>query len=222
MAKNLRNLLIYHLHDRALVTALSSHAVGRLLDIGCGTKPYEEMARPYVEEHVGLDRADPFNKLARVDVVGTAYEMPLDDATFDTAMSTAALEHLAEPEEALRECFRILKPGGKAIYTVPLFWHIHSPPWDYYRYTRFGLKHLFEKTGFEVIEINALSGFWATFGQLFVYYLARADRFAPIRYLRLVTIAALPVQAVAFVLDKLDKAEDWTWMYLVVAVKPAK
>ena len=220
MSKSLRNLLVNHLHDKALDRALSSHATGRLIDIGCGTKPYAGMVRAYADVHVGLDRADPFNENARVDIVGTAYDIPVASGSFDTAMSTAALEHLSDPEVALRECFRVLRPGGKAIYTVPFIWHVHMAPWDFCRFTKFGLKHVFEKAGFEIVEINALSGFWTTFGQLFVYYLGRADTFAPVRWLRLVTLAGLVVQGVAFVLDKLDRAEDWTWMYLVVARKP--
>ena len=221
MARNRRNLLIYHFHDRALAAALARYATGRLIDIGCATKPYEVMARPFVAEHVGLDREQPFNSQARVDLVGTAYEIPTPDASFDTAMSTAALEHLAEPEQAIRECFRVLRDGSAAIYTVPFFWHLHSAPWDYYRFTRFGLQHLFEKAGFEVVELNALSGFWVTFGQLFVYYLARADRYRLIRASGLVTVAALLVQGLAYLLERIDRAEDWTWMYLVVARKPA-
>lgn len=221
MAKSRRNLLIYHLHDTALAAALQAYARGRLIDIGCGTKPYEGMTKGLVTEHVGLDRAHPFDSNAKVDLVGTAYQIPVADASFDTAMSTAALEHLSEPEEALRECFRILKGGGKAIYTVPLLWHVHAPPWDYYRFTNFGLRHVFEKAGFDIIEIKALSGFWVTMAQLFIYYLGRADRFRLIKVLRVVTLLSLPIQAIALLLDRLDKAEDWTWMYLVVARKPA-
>lgn len=221
MAKTLRNFLIHHLHDKALEEALQAHASGRMLDIGCGTKPYEALAKSYVAEHIGLDRDDPFNKSAKIDIVGTAYDMPVESGSFDVAMSTAALEHLAEPDKALQECFRVLKPGGKAIYSVPLFWHVHMAPWDYFRYTKYGLQHVFEKAGFDVVEVKALSGFWTTFGQLFVYYLGRSDRFAPVRWLRIVTLLSLPIQAIAFVLDKLDKAEDWTWMYLIVARKPA-
>ena len=107
-----------------------------------------------------------------------------------------------------------------AIYSVPLIWHVHEAPRDFYRYTNFGLEYLCKKVGFEVVEINALSGFWVTFGQLLVYNLYRFNR-GPLRWLYLIPAIGLLVQGVAYVLDKFDKAEDWTWMYLLVARKSA-
>lgn len=218
MAKSIRNLLVYHFHDRALKIAAENFASGRLIDIGCGTKPYQAIFSPYVTEHVGLDREQPFNNKAKPDLIGTAYEIPVSNEAFDTALSTAALEHLAEPELALRECHRVLKSDGIAIYTVPLIWQVHAAPWDFYRFTNYGLRYLFEKCGFEVVEIKALSGFWVTFGQLFVYYLYRFNR-GPLRFIPLIPLTGLLIQLVAYILDTLDKAEDWTWMYLVVAKK---
>lgn len=218
MAKNLKNLLVYHLHDRAIKNAAIKFAKGRLIDIGCGTKPYQNMLAPYVIEHVGLDREQPFNALAQPDLVGTAYEIPVAEEEFDTALSTGALEHLAEPELALRECFRILKPGGIAIYTAPLIWHVHAAPWDYYRFTSHGLKYLFEKCGFEAVEVKALSGFWVTFGQLFVYYLYRFNQ-GFMRFIPVIPLVGLLIQAVVYMLDRIDKAEDWTWSYIVIAKK---
>lgn len=204
--------------DKELSRCAKQYLSGRLIDIGCGIKPYAHMLAPYISEHVGLDREQPFNQNAKVDLVGTAYEIPAVNNSFNSALSTAALEHLAEPEIALRECHRVLKPGGVAVYTVPFIWHVHAAPWDYVRFTNFGLKHLFEKTGFEIIEIKALSGFWVTFGQLFVYYLFRFHR-GPLRYIPVIPLLGLLVQGIAYLLDRLDKAEDWTWMYLVVAKK---
>lgn len=218
MGRDIRNLLINHIMDKELSRCAKQYLSGRLIDIGCGIKPYAHMLAPYISEHVGLDREQPFNQNAKVDLVGTAYEIPALNNSFNSALSTAALEHLAEPEIALRECHRVLKPGGVAVYTVPFIWHVHAAPWDYVRFTNFGLKHLFEKTGFEIIEIKALSGFWVTFGQLFVYYLFRFHR-GPLRYIPVIPLLGLLVQGIAYLLDRLDKAEDWTWMYLVVAKK---
>lgn len=221
MAKDRKNLLTYHLHDQALLHFARIHLKGKLIDIGCGTKPYKSLLKGFVTSHMGLDRESPFNANAEVDLVGTAYEIPCEDNAFDSALSTAALEHLAEPELALRECIRVLKPGGIAIYTVPFIWHVHAEPWDYYRFTHFGLDHLFKKVGFEVIEIKPLSGFWVTFGQLFVYYLYRFNT-GFLRWSRLVEVMGLATQGIAYSLEKIDRAEQWTWMYIVVAKKPAE
>jgi SAM-dependent methyltransferase len=73
----------------------------------------------------------------------------------------------------LRECWRVLKAGGVALYAVPFIWHLHEEPHDFYRDSKYGLQYLFAKTGFEILELRPLSGFLVTFGQLFVYYLHR-------------------------------------------------
>lgn len=129
------------------------------------------------------------------------------------------MEHLEEPERAIRECYRLLKPGGVAVYGVPFIWHLHEEPRDFFRYTKYGLQYLFEKVGFEIIELNALSGLWVTFGQLLVYNLYRVNR-GPLRWLRIIDAVGVLIQLVSYVLDRVDKTEEWTWMYIIVARKP--
>lgn len=197
----------------------SRYLKGNLIDIGCGTKPYKDLLAPYVTLHIGVDHLASMHEKSNIDQVGTAYQIPADNASFDSAICTAVLEHLEEPEQALRECYRVLKPGGVAIYSVPFIWHLHEEPRDFYRYSNHGLKYLFEKVGFQIIELKALSGFWVTFGQLFVYNLYRLNR-GPLRWLRIIDAMGLSIQAVAYGLDKIDKTEQWTWMYMVIARKP--
>jgi len=218
MAKTWKTILIYHIMDEEIRRCAKSYLRGKLLDIGCGTKPYKRILSSHVTEHVGLDQPKPFNAAAEVDLIGTAYNIPAKDASFDSAISTAALEHLAEPEIALRECNRILKPGGIAVYTVPFIWHLHAEPWDYFRFSKFGLHHLFEKTGFEVIEIKPMAGFWATSVTMACYYMERFHR-GLLHYVPVIPALGLLFQGFAFFLGKIDKAEQWTWMYSVVARK---
>jgi SAM-dependent methyltransferase len=219
VAKEIQNLLINHIHDKELRRFASLYCRGRLIDIGCGTKPYSELLHPYVDEHIGVDHVETAHDKSQVDLWGSAYEIPAENETFDSALCTAVLEHLEEPEKALQECLRVLKPGGYAIYSVPFIWHLHEEPRDFYRFSRYGLKYLFEKTGFEVVAIQALSGFWVTFGQLLVYNLYRYNK-GFIRWLYIIDLLGIIIQFISWILDQLDKSDQWTWMYMAVVKKP--
>jgi SAM-dependent methyltransferase len=165
------NWLIHGIIERGLRARLARYATGRLLDIGCGIKPYRSLAAPYVSEHIGVEHASTPHGLDVVDIIATAYDIPLDDASVDTVLCTDVLEHLEEPAAAIREAARVLRPGGHAIYTVPLLWHLHEEPRDFYRYTPHGLRYLMEKAGLQVVSVTPLSGFAVTFSQEFVYVL---------------------------------------------------
>lgn len=213
MALEERNRLIHHYYLRALreVAPLMS---GRMLDIGCGEKPYETMFAPYVAEHIGLEHPDCIHD-SRAELMGTAYSIPAGDESFDSAICTAVLEHLEEPAQALREARRVLKPGGRGIYAAPLFWQLHEAPRDFYRYTEYGLRHLFERANFEVEEVRPLAGFWVTSGQMLVNYLY--GRFPSGLWRSAVPPVGLLVQALAAALHRLDNpSPKWTWGYLAV------
>lgn len=216
--KCLKNRLIHRIHDKQLELFSSKYLKGRLIDIGCGIKPYKELLSSYVEEHIGVDLEDSIHGKSEIDIFGTAYKIPVTSDSFDSVICTAVLEHLEEPELALKESYRVLKKGGYAIYSVPFIWHLHEEPRDFYRYSKHILEYLFNKTGFEVIELKALSGFWVTFGQLFVYYLYRFNR-GPFKWLRIIDAIGVVIQGGAYVFDKIDKTERWTWMYMVVVKK---
>lgn len=216
-----KNWLVHELVRQQFARVFPLYLRGKLVDIGCGLKPYAKMAEPYVADHIGVDHPTTVHGTSNVDIAATAYAIPVADATFDSALCSAVLEHLDEPEAAIRECFRVLKPGAHAIYTVPLIWHLHEEPRDFYRYTKHGLAHLLQKAGFEVVEITPMSGFWVTFGQLGVYMLYRRRRNL-LRRLGVVPHLGGAIQLGAWALDRLDRADQWTWAYLAVARKPSE
>ena len=183
-------------------------------------KPYKEIAAPYVDEHIGIDHEISPHPSDNVDLTGTAYKIPAEEGDFDTALCTDVLEHLEEPSEAIAETYRALKKGGYAIYTVPLFWHLHEEPRDFYRYTSHGLKYLFEKNGFEVVEIIPLCGFIVTFSQELLYYLQRFRRGGwPNPLWWLIPPLGHIIQAFAYLLNKVDRSRQFTAEYLIVARK---
>jgi SAM-dependent methyltransferase len=138
-----------------------------VLDVGAGDAPYRELfthtrylTTDWEESvHVGARRAD---------IVGPATAIPLDSCAIDLVLCTEVLEHVPTPEQVLRECQRLLRPGGRLALTAPFAWQLHELPHDYYRYTSEAIKHLLGKTGFTAIEIRARSDSFTTLAQLMV------------------------------------------------------
>ncbi len=133
--------------SRDVARALSTYGRGRLLDVGCGERPYATLPSA-VSEWVGFD--DPSN--AGADVRGRAESLPFDDGSFDTVMCTQVIEHVPEPRAVLAECARVLRPGGILIVSAPQYWEVHEAPHDYYRFTPIGLMHLIEGCRLTVLE----------------------------------------------------------------------
>jgi SAM-dependent methyltransferase len=212
-----KNFLILGLHDHYLAAAAPLLS-GRMIDIGCGHKPYLDLCRPFVAAHIGLDLPDTRYDRAKVDLFGSACAISAPDGSFDSALCTSNLEHVEDPAAAVRECARVLRPGGVAVYTVPFFWHLHDETRDFYRFTPHSLRLLFANAGFEVIRLQPMSGFWATFGQMLVYYLFRFNR-PWIRWTRLIDLVGITIQFGAFGLDRISRAEKWSCLYLVAARK---
>jgi SAM-dependent methyltransferase len=214
------NKMIIELFETPFKVAIKKYFKGKLIDIGCGHKPYKELLKGHISEHIGVDHESTIHIHDNIDLFGTAYNIPSDDNQFDSAICTAVLEHLEEPEMAIRECYRVLKPGAYTIYSVPFIWHVHEVPRDFYRYTEFGLKYLFEKSGFEIIEIKPLSGFIVTFLQLHLYLVDGKINRGIIKKLGLLNPYIWVVNHLGLMLNKVDNSTIWTWMYMVTARKP--
>lgn len=144
-----------------------------VLDAGAGDAPYRHLF-----EHARYESAD-FEKLDKSYAPSTYVcdlaAIPVADGRFDFIIFNQVMEHLPEPLAVLRELWRVLKPGGKMIYTGPLFYEEHQQPYDFYRYTQFGLKHLFAAAGFGIERLDWLEGYFGTLG----YQLHGMARYLP-------------------------------------------
>ena len=211
------NWLIHRIVDKEIELAIKSYAQGKLLDIGCGTKPYKELTKPYVTEHIGLDREDTPHNKENIDIFAEADNIPLPDNSFNTILATSVLEHVELPDKAISEMYRVLKKEGYCIIATPFMWLLHEAPRDFYRYSKFGLKYLLEKNGFEVVSLKPITGFWITFGQQFLYYIRKYKRFFVLKLL--VVVFTVISQLILFWLFRSEKDENFTSTYLAVGKK---
>jgi SAM-dependent methyltransferase len=211
------NWLAHRQLDTVLGRAAREHARGRLVDIGCGLKPYRRLFAGFVTEHVGVDHPDSPHADTAVDVLATAYAIPEPDASYDTALMSEVLEHLERPLDALREAHRLLRPGGKIILTTPLVWVLHEEPRDFYRYTPYALEHLLADAGFAEIRVEPISGQWTTLALMGSYALTRSPaQRAP----RVTAAVARGAQRLALRLDERWPQPWLSWNHLAVAVRP--
>jgi SAM-dependent methyltransferase len=136
-----------------------------LADIGAGDAPYRELFEHL--DYVTVDWSQSVHEGARQsDILASAESIPVADCSFQSVLMTQVLEHVPEPEQTLREAFRILRPAGSIHLSVPLVWELHEMPYDYYRYTPASLEHLLGIAGFADIEIAPRNDCFTTLAQL--------------------------------------------------------
>lgn len=177
------NWLIHHISIQS-VKKNAPQIKGRLLDIGCGKKPYKRILEPYCLEYIGVDYAATPHGISEVDVVADAVKMPFPEDSFDSVVSFQVMEHINEPALFLAEAYRILKKEGVMLLTTPFLWGEHEQPHDYFRFTRHGLAYLAEKAGFQVLSIEPDTGSVSTIILRLNYLLNRLP-LGPFRFLLL-------------------------------------
>ena len=165
----------YYLLERKLFSsitrAIEQYIGGAVLDLGCGNKPYRGWIRPRSSLYVGTDIVQSDEQM--VDVLASVYRLPFPDGAFNGVLCTEVLEHTERPHDVLSEVARVLAPDGVAIVTSPQYFAYHEAPFDFYRYTTFGLRYLAESNGFEVIAASHNGGNWAILGVTIISMLPR-------------------------------------------------
>lgn len=196
----------FFLARRELWRAISNAAAGMegpLLDLGCGSRPYESLlkASPYV----GVDvYSETTRQLGAASVFYDGKRLPFADGSFSSVLCNQVLEHVFEPDEFLTEIHRVLKPGGRLLLTVPFVWDEHEQPHDFARYSSFGLKAIIERNGMTVIRHQKLLADFSVIFQLVNAYLFKiTQRSSPVWNALVTALVLAPVSMVGLVLGKL-------------------
>lgn len=132
---------------------------GRVLDVGCGTKPYASWMTQ-ASEVIGVD----VNPNSAADVIITPETpWPFEDGSFDAVFSSQAFEHVRDIDHVNAEVFRVLKPGGLFVLSIPFYHNEHGVPEDYRRWTRYGLAEDY-RSHYEIVEVQTLGGVGSVLG----------------------------------------------------------
>ena len=144
---------------------------GRLMDFGCGSKPYRSLFD--VTEYTGIDFENPGHPHLneQIDVFYDGKHIPFPDETFDSIFSSEVFEHVFNLDEVLKELNRVLVTGGQILATCPFSICEHEIPNDFARYSSYGLRSVFEKNGFEVLQQDKAGNNVEAIFQLWIMYI---------------------------------------------------
>lgn len=185
---------------------------GRLLDAGCGKQRYKDLFK--FDEYVGLE----YNHKFKPDVIGDIRNLPFNNFEFDSILNNQVLEHIEDTDQVFREFHRILKSGGYICLTIPFIGRIHGSPFDYWRFSEFGIRHLFDKYGFKEVLIQPMGGFFTTQSYLWIFWFweqLQGSRFKEV--FRKFIIFFL--NYIALIIYKIDRDTSTPYNYLAIGSK---
>jgi SAM-dependent methyltransferase len=185
---------------------MASGCTGTVLDVGCGTSPYRELFAQsnYIGIEVVLASNNGSSKRG-ADALYDGRSLPFADASIDNILCNQVLEHVFEPAAFLSELHRVLRPGGRLMMTVPFVWDEHEQPYDFARYSSFGLAHLTQRCGFQIVQARRTLADASLFAQLWLAYcfkvIIRTNRNSLARKVAIASVC-VPVNIAGLILQR--------------------
>jgi len=216
----------YIIRSRLLreIAAAAPKMRGRIMDLGCGSKPYRDLFNS-AESYTGVDVAQGGHSHAdsKIDVFYDGHHLPFEDQRFDAVVSFEVLEHVFNLQEVLAEVHRVMKPSGVLFVTVPFAWPEHEQPYDYARYTSFGITHEFCQAGFQIECVAKTGGPILALFQLLIAQVWRGLSLLPGVLAKPLKALALPILNIgALTLDRLIPRADDLFCNIVVTARRAE
>lgn len=187
------------LENQAFAASVSSGSL--VLDAGAGDAPYKPLFAHARYESADFEKVD--KPYAQTTYVCDLRQIPVEDGRFDAIIFNQVMEHVPEPKAVIQELYRVLKPGGRMIYSAPLYFEEHEQPYDFFRYTQFAVRYLYEGAGFRIERLEWLEGYYSTtahqMNRMARHLPARPAKVAPgvLGYVLVLPIFALRVQMAA-------------------------
>lgn len=192
----------------------------RWLDVGCGLRPYEHLfpIGSYIGVDVELSGAEESRKLP--DHFYDGQTLPFTDLSFDGVISTQVLEHVVDADAIISEIYRVIKPGGELLVSLPFVWQEHEEPYDFLRFSTFGISNSLKKVGFEVLSIKKDTTSIETLAVLLNIYIIN-NLVPPVRGIEYLVIMfiCLPIQLLALISSRLLPDEEKLYLNLIVKAR---
>jgi SAM-dependent methyltransferase len=193
---------------------------GTLVDVGCGSRPYESLFD--VDRYIGIDlivSGRPF-EWKKADIWFDGARLPFRSASVDHVLCTGAFEHTTDPYGYMGEIVRIMRPRGNLILSVPQSEPTFEVPYDRYRFTIHGLRDLCQAHGLTLAGAYPSVGYW----QSLAYHLNTMVALSLLprsKVLAMLLSAGTSVvtQSLAWVLDIFTKYDRDVNAWVIHAVK---
>jgi len=192
-----------------------------VLDAGAGEARFR--ARFSRQRYLALDnrQGDLAWNYSGLHIVGNLLDLPLRGDACDAILNVVVLEHAPDPSRVLLELRRVLRPGGRLLIMVPLIWEVHQAPNDYFRFTRYGFESLLAGAQFEIASLIPVGGYFWLVARYSIYFLkfwTSGLRWVFLPFL--VPLFGLLIPLLCYYLDRLDRTEKYTQLYICEARKP--
>lgn len=145
----------------------------KILDFWCWEKPYKKLFQ--YDEYIWIDFASTWhnNSQKKADIYWNWENIPYKDWYFDSVLSTEVFEHIFDLDLVLSEIYRVLKIWWYIMISIPFCMDEHEQPYDFARYTTFGIKHILNRHWFSVIKQIKTTNYGQTILQLNRMYIGK-------------------------------------------------
>ncbi len=214
----LRIMKYHNFRIQQFVQTISQHydqENTKMLDVGAENSPY----RKYFQKLKYQSQDIKQNKTHTIDIIGDFNEgLPqVKNESFDYILCTQVLEHLREPQKSFQEFNRILKANGKLFLTTHMCYDTHMIPYDYYRFTKYGLEYLGTSNGFALEHIAPHGGVFQVLARILDMLVPKLfhakDGLFYYLYMLVFSIPTLVFNTICYVLDFLDREKTMTLNY---------